>query len=153
MPRNDISEFHIRRKTFAEIAVLIKWVIGNESACWAIRTILPGIWSYPVALPGLILRSIKAMQFSSTSLKQRVSSLLLYICRIFMTLGWELYLSTASLVEIMPSSNPISVARVQLEPRWMIIKPFKHGRNPVRSHTSFNECCSIDKAILKTVFM
>ena len=65
---------------------------------------------YPVALPGLIWHSIKATQFSSTRLKQRVSSLLLYICCVFLTLGWELCLSTASLAEVMPSSNPISLA-------------------------------------------
>ena len=46
--------------------------------------------------------------------------------------------------------------RVQLGSRWMIIKPFKDGKKtrPVRDRIcNFNECCSNDKSIFKTVFM
>ena len=77
----------------------------NESTWWAIQTILPGIWSYHAVLQGLTLRSNKATQFSSTMLKRTILSLT-NSCRIFITLWWELCLSTASLVE---SSNPMPI--------------------------------------------
>ena len=77
---------HVVRAAHCWGKIFVKWVycvIGNESAWWAIWTIIRGIWSYPVALSGLILCSIKATQFSSTSLKQKVSSLLYIFITIF----------------------------------------------------------------------
>ena len=54
-------------KAFAEIAVLIKCVIGKKHLVSNPNYVM-GIWSYLVALWGLIFRNIKVAQFSSTRL-------------------------------------------------------------------------------------
>ena len=57
---------------------------------------------------------------------------------------------------VVKATTSANKTRVQLGSRWMIIKPFKDGKKtrPVRDlMCNFNECCSNDKSIFKTVFM